>query len=96
MNFDDYKNTMEYPERPKKPTRPFLGKNATSLEVKNHIKDLENYEREMAAYKNEFLVYKAKLTKETKAWYFAWEHGQDGGYSDVLNWLYNVAYLLKD
>jgi hypothetical protein len=48
MDFDLYKNKMEYPEKPK---RPHIDSKASSDEARRYAKDLQDWEDRMAVYK---------------------------------------------
>jgi hypothetical protein len=53
MNYDFDYYTGTYLERPKKPTRPALGRDASSLEARAYADALGDYEKSLEAYKQE-------------------------------------------
>jgi phosphomannomutase len=57
MNFDDYKNTMPYPAKLKKPYLPIRH---SSSNVMEYALALKNYELAMAEYNNERDIYHKK------------------------------------
>jgi phosphomannomutase len=54
MNFDDYKNTMPYPSKPKK---PHLNISHASQDVQQYFLALKKWESEMEIYRKEVAAY---------------------------------------
>lgn len=60
MDFEKYKNKMEFPIKPKK---PILSKDAISADVRKYADLLDEYEKAMAVYNEERVKYNEESSR---------------------------------
>ena len=110
MNFDDYKVTVPYPERPRRPRLDAYTAdsiNAHSVALVKWGKAQEAYLIQKRTYSDAQTMmlerFKTDVLKEygleghpkaDKVFAMAWEEGHSAGYSEVAMWVEQLAELV--
>lgn len=86
MNYDAYKNKLDYPSR-----------DAKDFKERAQAYNLETARLE-AQFKQDFFVELDIVghPKADKLYSKAWEHGHSAGYQEVMNYGYDLVDLIKD
>jgi len=92
MNFnEEFKNKVPYPERIKK---PYLKRDATADECREHADNLEKYEKEIIEYKKQMKLYREGAS-EAQNRFVKWVD-DDLGLNELPEWqqkkLWQYAY----